>query len=109
MAILKIFTRVDLLEYREQVRLDGVLFTLLFKFNGREGSWYVDVLDSTEAPIRLGVKLVTGIPLLRLVATEGRPAGDLFAVDPTGADQEPTLETLGTTVPLLYAEAADLP
>lgn len=108
MAFVTVPTRVDLLEYRQQVRLDGVLFTMLFRFNGRDSSWYLDLSDATETVIRSGIRLRVGTPMLRLIATAGRPDGELVPTDPTGGDTEPDDTTLGSAVPLIYAELADV-
>lgn len=108
MATVVVPTRVDLLEYRQQVRLDGVVFTMLFRFNDRDQSWYLDLLDSSESPIRNGIRLRTGTPMLRLIATAGRPAGELVPIDSTGADTEPDGTNLGTGVPLVYVEELDV-
>ena len=110
MSVFTIPTRVDLLEYRQQVTLDGVLFNMLFKYNAREDFWYMDLRTSSDVPIKLGIKLLTGFSLLRLVAdTTVRPAGGMTMVDTTDADQEAGLLTLGTAAALLYVEEADLP
>lgn len=109
MATLQVPVRVDLLEYRQQVRLDGELFTFLFKFNSREGFWYYDLFDAAEVPIKHGIKVVTDFPELRTIALASRPDGELLAVDPTGNGVEPDDENFGTAVPLVYIEAADVP
>lgn len=110
MATVNVPTRTSPLEYREQVTLDGIVFTLLFTYNLREDFWYLDLLDSSDVPVKQGIKLVTGFSLLRLVAdTTIRPPGGLVAVDPTGQDREPGRETLGTDSILIYIEEADLP
>ena len=75
MAIVVVPTRTDLVEYRQQVRLDGVLFTMLIRLNARDDSWYVDLLDAAEVPIRNGIRLRVGTPSLRLIALTSRPAG----------------------------------
>ena len=108
MAIVVIPTRTDLVEYRQQVRLEGVLFTLLVRLNARDDSWYIDLLDANEVTIRSGIRLRVQTRALRLIATAGRPAGEIMPVDATGADTEPDSQTIGVAVPVLYADAADV-
>jgi len=91
------------------VRLDGILFTLLFRFNSREGFWHMDLLDSSEVGIRHGIKILEGFSRLRLIALEGRPPGDMIAIDLTGEGSEPGRDTLGDSIPQLYVEQVSLP
>jgi hypothetical protein len=100
--------RQDLIEWVQRTRLDGLLYVLRFKWNARDQSWIVDILDESEAPIRTGIKIVEGFPLLRTIAVAGRPPGELAAIDPTGRDMEAAQETLGVDVLLAYLDAAEL-
>ena len=110
MAVVSIPTRTDLLEYREQITLDGILFRLLFKYNTRDDFWYVDLRDASDVPIKVGIKLLTGFSLLRLVAdTNIRPSGTCVMLDPTDEDKEAGQLTLGVDASLLYVEETDLP
>lgn len=108
MATVIVPTKTDLAIYREQVDLEGVTYTLDFQYNSREGAWYFDLLDAEGTAIRPGVKVVVGVPLLRLVQGAARPAGEMLALDQSGEDEEAGLEDLGDRVLLTYAEAADV-
>lgn len=95
--------------YRFQIELDGEVFTFLFKFNTRADAWYFDLLQADGTPIRQSIKVTTGFPWLRQIATTPRPAGDLITLDTTQQDQEANFDTLGTLVQFLYEEAATVP
>lgn len=105
---LNVPTRTDLSIYRERVDLEGLSFIVDFQFNSREGFWYFDLLDVDEVPIKAGVKVVTGAPLLRLISDARRPPGELLATDQTGEDREAGREDLGGDVLLVYATAEEV-
>jgi hypothetical protein len=85
--------------------LDGVTFFLALVWNERDGRWYLDVSDYAEEPIIEGVRVVVGWPLLKRVVDTRRPAGDLIAIDLTGAREDPG-EDWGERWRLVYVDAA---
>lgn len=87
-----------------ETTLDGVHYGLTFRWNDREGTWYLDLTDINGNPIISGRKLVEGTWLLRYVADRTvRPPGELV-VQGTVAQQS----DLGGPVKLFYIEAATL-
>ncbi len=94
--------------YSQQTTLDGQLYTLQFKWNRREESWYLDILTDLEDPIQYGIKIVCDWPLGRLQQDPRMPPGLLMAVDTSGLQVSPTIDDLGTRVLLVYVEEADL-
>ena len=88
-----------------QTDLDGDPFVLSFYFNEREGFWYFDLTDVNGNTIRSGIKCVVNFPLLRLIATEGRPAGEIIALDTTDPAEDPGIDDLGDTIVMAYEEA----
>lgn len=110
MATLLVPTRTDPNEYNQRVLLDGVAFRMLFKYNAREDFWYMDLRDDNGVGVKLGMKLLTGFSLTRLIADiDLRPAGVLMMIDATDADQEAGLLTIGQASSLLYIQSADVP
>lgn len=92
---------------RFRVTLDGELFHLELRWNGKAAAYYLDLYDGELAPLARGIRLVSGVPLLLQHAGQlGFPKGALMAMDtePVGADAE--LDTLGDRVRLYYVEAA---
>lgn len=109
--ILVIPTQQGASAYSQRMTLDGVSYTLDFAWNGREGAWYVSILDAVGAPLLLSRKLATGSPLLKHYRfIEGLPAGELVAADYSNSIPYAGYSELGPGrgVKLLYFEAATL-
>lgn len=96
--------------YSQRTVLDGREYLLLFRWNQREGRWYLTISDQDGAPIVSGVKIVVNFPLItNRIVDARRPPGEIFATDTTGADIDPGLDDLGSRVVLIYIDAADIP
>jgi len=102
-------TRTDLATYEFTIELDAAIYRFRFQFNERDQSWFFDLLDEDGNPFRQGKKVVTNFPLFRLLATEGRPPGELYAVDTTGQNIRAGLEDLGSQVILVYYPEGEVP
>lgn len=99
---------LDLEDFEEQVELDGTLFILRFRWNAREGAWFLDVLDSAETPLVMGRRLVAdGVLLARARHLQGVPAGELMPYDTEQRQEDPAFDDLGTRVLLAYQNATD--
>lgn len=86
----------------QETALDGRTYRLLFRWNSREGFWYLTLSDLDDVPIAASLKLVPGAALLRHVTDfDRRPPGELFMVGTPGRD------TLGTEAVLTYLDAAE--
>lgn len=86
------------------VELSGSTYQLNFQYNSREGFWYFDLLDVDGNYIRSGIKIVSNYPLIRLAMMQGRPLGELIAIDTRSIKADPTLEDLGNAVVFGYVE-----
>lgn len=107
MAVLEIPTRTDLSVYDFTVELDSVVFTIIMIYNVRAGHWFFSVLDLDGVPLREGIKLVSNWELTSTWVQQGRPDGALLAANPEN-DDDPDLDTLGTTSVLVYNEGGAL-
>lgn len=91
---------------------DGVTFLLTFRWNQRDGHWYLSIADGDGVAIRSGMMLATNEPLLRGCVDANRPAGELIIVDTTGAsDLDPGFDDLGAVgarFVLMYVTAAEM-
>lgn len=87
MAFLVVPTTVAFPEYTQRTVLEGREYVLRFIYNEREGAWYLDISDSDENPLMLGMKLVADWNLLRRATDARLPTGELYAVDLAGSDQ----------------------
>lgn len=94
--------------FTQRTLLDGRAYILDFRWNERESAWYLSLLDEHEDPILYGIKLVLNWPLLRRVVDPRRPPGSLMCVDPSGNDDSPGLQELGTRVELIYLDAEEI-
>lgn len=89
-------TAAGVAAWSQRTALDGVEFELTFRWSQRAGHWTLDVADAEGVPIRHGLALLVGVPLLRGVIDSRRPAGELIVVDTTGAsDADPGFSDLG--------------
>jgi hypothetical protein len=92
----------------QETDLDGRTFRLEFHWNDREGEWYMHVFDADDVAVAYGVKMVTGINLLRLVDnSDRRPPGDFILDDPEGVGS-PGRNDLGTRVFLMYLDEDEI-
>jgi hypothetical protein len=92
----------------QQCDLDGVTYAFRFRWSTRGACWHMDLHTVDNTPIVTSVRLVSGWPLLRRVRSSLRPPGELFMIDTTGQDQDPTLEEFGTRYGLFYLEASGI-
>jgi hypothetical protein len=104
MAVVTLPTRTDgYPAYDFEVELDGRAYVCVLRWNEREGSWYLSLLDADRVDIVAGVRVVVDWDLLRRVVDARRPPGVLIAVDTTSAG-EPGLTDLGGRVLLTYED-----
>lgn len=95
--------------WRQRTTLDGRDYTLSFRWNQRDGHWYLDLATSVGVAIRSGMMLATSMPLLAGLTTTARPPGELAILDTTGAvDVDPGFSDLGTRFRLVYFTATEL-
>jgi hypothetical protein len=91
-----------------QAPLDGVTYTLQFRWNVRASSWYMDVLDEQSETVFLaGLRLCSDWPLAAYI-TGRSPPGGFVVVDSTGQGADPDVASLGVRHRLLYFTAAEL-
>ena len=102
-------TRTDIATYEFSIELELLVYRFRMQFNGRDQSWFFDLLDEEGNPFRQGKKVVTNFPLLRLLSAEGRPPGELYAIDTTGENIRAGLEDLGSQVILVYFPEVEVP
>ena len=82
-------------------RLQGVVYNLRVTWCVPSQTWVLDISDIDDAPIILGIPLVTGADLLEQYAYLGI-GGQLFVVCDAGPDAVPTYHDLGVLSHLVY-------
>lgn len=91
-----------------QAVLDGVTYTLQFRWNVRLEAWFMDILDEQGVTMLLaGLRLVANWPL-GAYNTGRQPPGAFVAFDTSGEGLDPGLDDLGDRVQLKYFTAEDL-
>jgi len=100
--------RSDLTYFSLLVPLDGVNYTLQFRWNLRENAWYMDVLNEAGDTVLIGgIAIVVSYPLASQF-TGRSPPGIFAATDTTGENVDPGINDLGDRVKLFYVTAAEL-
>lgn len=95
--------------WSQRTALDGVDFTLTFRWSQRDGHWLLDLADAEGVAIRHGLSLVPMVDMLAGVVDARRPAGKLAVLDTSGADDvDPGFADLGERFVLVYFTAAEL-
>jgi hypothetical protein len=108
MAVLALPTSLTLTHYEMRLSLDGVAYALVFHWNDRDESWYLDILTDEDERIASGLKIIVGWPLGIRSADLRMPAGLLMAIDTSGEGRQPAIDELGERVILYYYEAETL-
>jgi hypothetical protein len=109
MSTVVIPTNTTALFWNQITTLDGVQYSLTFRYNSREACYYLQIASSDQSiTYAQGLKLVSNFPLLTGYAT---PPGELLAVSFSATDDSPAeLGEMGDgqRVALMYVEQADL-
>lgn len=105
MALIEIPVRSDLKAYEFQIELDGLIYTLGFRYNERMGRWLMDISDVVEEEILNGIVLLTNVPLTDDYLKDGLPPGRFICDDRTGKNRDAGEDDLGNDIRLLYEEA----
>ncbi len=112
MATFTIPTAPETPNYVQRTTLDGREFLLRFLHNQREDTWYMSILNTEEAIIKAGIKIVVDWPLIRKFRYDVRmPPGEFFARTAiAGNDDPPGIGELGEDqrVGLVYLDAEGL-
>ena len=83
------------------VDLSGTVYSIRFFFNRRADRWFCDVYDVDGNILRAGLKLVCNQPIFLDWIQQGRPLGEIIAIDPA-TDVDPGLDELGSRVFVTY-------
>jgi hypothetical protein len=99
---------VDAAYFDLVVDLEGVSYTLEFRWNTPMEAWFMAVYDDTGATmITAPARLVSNWPF-NAYAANRQPPGAFFCVDTAGVGDEPGFTDLGVRHQLYYLTAAEL-
>lgn len=105
-------TRTDGVQWYDiSIDLDDVTYVLEFSWNPIGLFWAMTIRDRDENILISERRIVVGELLLSRFRDIRLPAGEMMAIDTTGADIDPGVTELGedARVALLYMDAADMP
>ena len=88
--------------------LDGTVYNILTRWNGRESAWYLDILTQGGEALVMGIKVLPYIDLLRPYSDPRLPSGSLIALDLDASGNRPTRGGLGTETELYYNTLEDI-
>lgn len=98
----------DVPHFDVDVDLDGSAFKLELRWNERGAAWHLSIYDAGGNRLVANQRVVVGRGLLERRADARLPPGEMFALDTTGADQDPGADSLGNRVTLVYVSASDI-
>lgn len=98
---------------RQVTALDGVNYTLEWRYMQRQDRWFLNLASSDGTPLVNGIKIVCGFPLLAFCRRPGMPTGNLIALPLAADDSPPGFAELGDgsdgrRVVLLYLSADEI-
>lgn len=99
-------------QWVQEVSLGGSIFSLRFRWNTRQQSWFMDVRKEDRTPILSGLRLIPGTLLLdRHKWKPELPDGDLVLIDQKNnpAEGELSYDNLGRRYILTYLSEEELP
>ncbi len=94
--------------FNYRTRLDGTIYRFRFVWNIRNHLWLMDIRQSDDTPILLGVQVVVGTDLLGPFDNALLPPGQLFAVDTLNEGVSPGRNDLRGRTQMVYRPVADL-
>jgi hypothetical protein len=104
MAVIEIPITADGSAFEFSAALNNQLFWFKFNFNARLKRWIFSLLDADKEPIRQGIAVVTGYPVLNRVQNVRKPLGQIVFVDTANTSLPPDFNELGTRVKMVYNE-----
>lgn len=94
--------------FRQQIQLTGVLYFLTFTWNALNEFWIMDIANSDEEPLILGIKIVPDYPLLAAFTVEGMPQGEIICQNVVNSPDEITRFAMSQKFALVYYEPLEL-
>lgn len=95
--------------WQAQITLTSVIFVLYFRWNAMNRFWVMNIFDSNDQPILLGVKVVTNFDLTsQFSAITGMPLGDILCQNIIQDWNTIERFDMGQTNELIYYEPGEL-
>lgn len=88
--------------------LESVIFTIVFGWQERNGSWYVSVYDSDGEAIVVGRRLSINYPVLDRLKSDSLPPGRLWLLSSDGSYNECGFDEIGNRCPMVYTPSDEV-
>jgi len=104
MALIELPINSNAGNYNFRTQLEGTDYIFRFHYSTRAVCWYMDVKDSNNNPLVMGIKMAVSIELLASFKHLAIPQGILIAFNLQSQYEQPTRNNFGTEIRLLYDE-----
>jgi hypothetical protein len=94
--------------WSEQINLTNSVFIFYFRWNALNKYWVMNIYDQNNAPILLGVKIVTNYDLTKQFVVSGLPAGDIICQNILNEWIDIGRFDMGQTNELIYYEPGEV-
>lgn len=105
MALIDLPVRFELPEHQFRIEIEGVVYTLRFRWNERTCNWVMDIADSEDNDIVNGLGVFSDIDIIGHIKNDNIPPGIFISYDETGQSRNPDRTTFGNEVKLFYEES----
>jgi len=103
-VLLTVPLRSDLPRYQFRISFSGVIFTAHVRYNTRMQRYLMNICDSSDNPILLGIPVLIERDLTAQYPTLAVPAGTFFVTDDSGQEQQPTQYSFGIDHTMWYVD-----
>lgn len=83
--------------------LEGVLYSFTVQYFERSGTWTISIGTDEKTQ---GIRIFAGLDILKPFHYRKVPPGELKTLDKDGLNRDPTRETFGDRITLVYTEAS---
>lgn len=91
-----------------RAEIEGITYSFTWRWNDRDGAWFLDLGDGSGVAIISGIKIVINLLLLGGATSKLLPTGDFVAFDTAGKGLDAGFEDLGRRVQVYYFTRAEL-
>jgi len=92
----------------QNITLDNIVLNFKFICNGRDNAWNMDILDSVNAPILNGIKVINSWELILRYTDTRLPQGALFVVSLQGDENVIDRDGMDDRYQLVYVTEDEL-
>lgn len=98
----------DPAQWTMQIELDNIVYFLTFTWNALNEFWTMDIADSDQIPLIVGIKVVPNYPLLQAFTVFGKPPGEIICQNVVNAPDTISRYDIGQKFELVYYSEGEL-